>query len=198
VGEIAIWCYSEPAVNHLVLKHTIHVWATGIAQWMNSRDVTFPNVLYDIFSFQEKPIYSLYYTFMQKSTRLYIYIYIILAQRIIFQRAPWSKLLVKLPKEWSGFCTPSVTTQYFEPKQQVQCPIKCWVSYSGPLSWNHSLLAKNSCSAGDNYSMRPLARCWCSPTHSKSSHNRKWSALYRFLSNFIFFVLNMIKMPLFN
>jgi len=119
--------------------------------------------------------------------------YIIKAQRIIFQRAPWSKLLVKPPKEWSGFCTASVTTQYFEPKQQVQCPIKCWVSYSRPLSWNHSLLKKNGCSAGDNYSMRPLARCWCSPIHNKSSHNRKWTALYRFLNNFIFFVLNIFK-----
>jgi len=153
-----------------------------------------------IFSLFRKNQYTVFITHLCKKVRVYIciciYIYIILAQRIIFQRAPWSKLLVKPPKEWSGFCTPSVTTQYFKPKQQVQCPIKCWVSYSGPLSWNHSLLTKNSCRAGDNYSMRPLARCWCSPINSKSSHNRKRTALYRFLSNFIFFLLNMIKTPL--
>jgi hypothetical protein len=155
-----------------------------------------------IFSLFRKNQYTAFVTHLCKSTRLYIYIYIyiyiylIKSQRIIFQRAPWSKLLVKPPKEWSGFCTPSVTTQYFELKQQVQCPIKCWVSYSGPLSWNHSLLTKNGCSVGDNYSTRPLAPYWYSPIQNKSSHSRTWTALYQFLSNFIFFVLNIIKPPL--
>jgi hypothetical protein len=52
---------------------------------------------------------------------------------------------------WTG--TPS---NILDQSSQAQCWIKCWVSYSEPLSWNHSLAAKSGWSGGDSYSMRPL------------------------------------------